>query len=429
MKSSVLNNAAWILCCKVIQSLLAFLIGIFTARYLGPSNYGLISYAASLVAFFAPIMQLGLNSTLVQEFLQKPGQEGLILGTSLVLNIVSALASVVGVTTFAFVANNGETETIAVCFLYSLTLIFQASEMTQYWFQSKLLSKYPSVASLIAYGIISLYKIYILISAKNVQWFAVTHVIEAAIVSIFLILIYRKVGGQKLSFSLPLGKEMISRSKYYISSGLIVVIFQQTDRIMLKSMISETQTGYYSAAFTCVGITGFVFSAIIDSMRPYILSAKDKQVGQFEQRLTMLFSVITYGSLAQQVGMTVFAKVIVGILFGSSYAPTVLVLQILVWQVMFGYYGTVRNIWILSEGKQRHLWKINLAGAVINIIGNSLLIPTMGAAGAALASVLTQLLINFVLCLIVKSLWPVGKIMIKSFNPKVLLGALKVIVN
>ena len=301
--------------------------------------------------------------------------------------------------------------------------------MTQYWFQSKLLSKYPSIASLVAYGIISLYKIYILIAAKDIHWFAVTHVIEEAIVSVLLIAIYKKVGGQKLSFSFSLGREMVSRSRYYISSGLIMVVFQQTDRIMLKAMISEMQTGYYSAAFTCVGITGFIFSAIIDSMRPYILSAKDKSGGVFEQRLLVLFSIITYFSLVQQVGMTVLANVIVGILFGSSYAPTVLVLQILVWQVMFGYYGTARNIWILSEGKQRYLWKINLAGAVINIVGNSFLIPVLGAAGAALASVLTQVFINFVLCIIVKPLRPVGKIILKSFNPKVLLGAVKRITN
>lgn len=427
MNNKVLSNATWIVCCKIIQSLLSFVIGIFTARYLGPSNYGLISYAASIVAFFVPIMQLGFTATLVQEFLKNPEDEGKILGTSLIFNILAAIISVIGVSSFALVANAGETETIIVCFLYSFTLIFQASEMTQYWFQSQLLSKYPSLATLMAYFLVSVYKIYILVAGKDIKWFAVTHVIDAAIISLLLLLLYKKVGGKKLSFSFSLGKQMLSRSKHYISSGLIVVVFQQTDRIMLKEMISETETGYYSAAFTCVGITAFVFSAIIDSMRPYILSAKEKSDNLFEQRLTLLFSLITYFSLAQGIGMTLFANIIVGILFGSSYVPTITVLQILVWQVMFGYYGVARNIWILAEEKQRYLWKINFSGAFINIILNALLIPIIGASGAALASVVTQIFTNFILCLIAKQLRPVGRIILRSFNPNYLIGAIKVL--
>ena len=65
-KNKVINNAIWIIIGKVAQSLLALVIGMLTARYMGPSNYGLISYAASLVAFVVPIMNLGLSNVLVQ---------------------------------------------------------------------------------------------------------------------------------------------------------------------------------------------------------------------------------------------------------------------------------------------------------------------------------------------------------------------------
>ena len=218
MNNRVVKNASWIIVCKIAQSLLSFVIGLFTARYLGPSNFGLISYAASIVAFFLPIMQLGFKSTLVQEFLDSPEEEGKALGTSLIFSIASALACVVGVVSFSFVANHDEPETILVCFLYSLTLVFQASEMTQYWFQAKLLSKYPSIVSLVAYGAISAYKIYILAVGKSITWFAVTHVIEAFLVSALLIGIYLK-RGQKLSFSFSFGMKMLSRSKHYISAG------------------------------------------------------------------------------------------------------------------------------------------------------------------------------------------------------------------
>lgn len=425
MKHRVMKNASAILICKVIQAILSFVIGLFTARYLGPSNYGLITYAAAIVAFFLPIMQLGLSSILVQEFINRPDDEGKILGTSLVLNVVSAIVSVGGVTAFSFVANRDDPETVIVCFLYSLTLIFQATEMTQYWFQSKLLSKYPSIAALVAYGVVSVYKIYILTSAKDIRWFAVVHVIEAAIVAALLMIIYKKLGGKRFSFSLALGKELFAKSKYYISSGLMVVIYNHTDRIMLKMMVDEAETGYYSAAFTCVGITGIVFSAVMDSMRPHILSGKKESDDVFKNRITLLFSILAFMTMAQSIGMTLLAKPIVYILFGKDYIPTITILQILVWQTIFGYFGTARNIWILAEGKQSYLWKINLMGTIVNVIGNACLIPVLGARGAAIASVGTQMFADVLLCFIIKPMRPVGAIMFRSFNPNIVLKKIK----
>ena len=400
-----------------MQSACSFIIGVFTARYLGPTSYGLISYAASIVAFFLPIMQLGFSSTLVREIVNQPEREGQVLGTSLVLNIISSIACVIGITTFSFLSTPTETETIVVCGLYSLSLVFQASEMIQYWFQAKLLSKYPSIVSLVAYVVVSLYKVYILIAGKSVRWFAVTHVIEACIIASALLIIYLKCGKQKLSFSFELAKEMFSRSKHYISAAMMVVVFQQTDRLMLKWMLNETETGYYSASLTCLGITGFVFMAIIDSARPSILESKKRSEKEYAEKLTMLYTVVNLLSLAQSIAMTVFAKMIIGIIFGADFLPASRVLQVAVWYTAFGYYGTVRNVWILAEEKQQYLWKINLAGATLNVVLNFILIPILGGVGAAVASLATQLFTNVVLCFVIKPIRPCLRYMIESVKP------------
>ena len=415
--NSVFKNASWIIVCKIMQSICSFLIGVFTARYLGPTNYGLISYAASIVAFFLPLMQLGFNATLVREFITQPEKEGQVLGTSLVLNILASIACIVGITTFSLLTTPTEKETIIVCGLYSLTLIFQASEMTQYWFQAKLLSKYPSIVSLIAYIIVAIYKVYILVVGKSVRWFAVTHVIEAMIIASVLLIIYKKCDGQRLSFSFKIAKEMFSRSKHYISSAMMVVVFQQTDRLMLKWMLNEAETGYYSASLTCIGITGFVFAAIISSATPVILESKEKSEQEYREKMIMLYSIITVLSLAQSVGMTIFAKMIVGIVFGSDFLPAAPIMQIAVWYVAWGNYGSVRNVWILAEEKQKHLWKINLSGALANVMLNAVLIPFFGGCGAAIASFVTQLFINVILCLAMKSTRQCGIYMLESLKP------------
>lgn len=421
----MLNNASWIVGCKIIQSLISFLIGTITARYLGPSNFGLINYAASLVAFVTPIMQLGFNETLVQEFIQEPEKSGKILGTSLVMNILAAIASIIGVCSFAIAVNEDNGVTIWVCFLYSLTLLFQATEMSVYWFQSQLLSKYTSVTSLIAHFIGAGYKTYLLISGKSVVWFALTHVIEACFISLALLILFRKYSKQRLSFSLKFGKELLLKSRHYIISGLMIVVFQQTDKIMLKFMTSAEEVGFYSSSLTCMAITGFVFMAIIDSARPWVLQGKLCSDTEFSRRLKVLFSIVHFVSLVQSIIMTVFAKPIVSILFGQEYLPAANVLKVAVWYTTFGYMGTIRNIWILANNKQKYLPFVNLSGALMNVVANYILIPRFGSVGAAVASLLTQLLANFLLCFVIKPIREAGMIMLQSTSPKFLLKILK----
>lgn len=424
-KKSALKNASWIIVCRIIQSLISLVIGMISARYLGPSNYGVITYVSSVVAFTLPIMQLGLNQTLVKEFVQSPEREGKILGTSLVINILSSIVSMIGSVAFVFLVNAGERETILVCILYSFTLLFQATEMTQYWFQYQLLSKYPSIATLCAYVVVSLYKIFLLVTQKSVVWFALSNVLDYFLISVILMVIYFKVGNQRLSFDWRLGREMLSRSKYYIIPSLMVMIFQHTDRIMIKLMMGEAETGFYSAAITCVGISGFVFSAVIDSMRPVILEEKGKDQARYENRVAQLYAIITFISLAQSIGMTVLAKPLVNLLYGAEYAPTAGILCVAVWYVTFSYYGSVRNVWILAEGKQRYLFGINVIGAVANVLLNLLLIPRWGGIGAAIASLITQFFTNVIIGFIFKPIRENNRLMLKGLDPRVLLGSIR----
>lgn len=416
--NKVIKNASWIIICRVIQALLALIISMITARYLGPSNYGLLNYIISIVAFVLPVMKLGITSILVQEFISEPEKEGETLGTSLVLCFISAIVCIIGVNLFVRLSNAGEYDTIIVCALYSSILIFQVFEMINYWFQAKLLAKYSSIVALIAYVIVSIYKIYLLITQKNIYWFSVANTLDYLFIAVGLLYIYKQKSTQKLCFNTEKAMKLLSTSKYYIISDLMVVIFAQTDRVMLKAMINNEATGYYSAAITCAGMSQFVFAAIIDSMRPTIFEKKKTSEEMYMLNLVRLFSIITYLSLAQSVVMTLLAPIIIQLLYGVQYLESVSALQIVVWYTTFSYLGSARNIWILAEGKQKYLWKINLFGAFVNVILNALLIPFIGVNGAALASLITQFLTNIVTGYIFSPIRGVNFFILQGFNPK-----------
>ena len=216
---------------------------------------------------------------------------------------------------------------------------------------------------------------------------------------------------------------MFVKSKHYILSSMMVTIFAQTDKIMIKMMMNESATGYYGAAVACAGMTSFVFGAIIDSFRPSIFEGQKEGENTFKHRLSMLYSIIIYLSLAQSVVMSVLAKWIIRILYGTAYAPAIGALQIIVWYTTFSYMGSVRNIWILANNKQKYLWRINMSGAIANVFANCMLIPILGINGAALASLITQFFTNIIVGYIIKPIRPNNRIIIESLNPKHLIDA------
>jgi len=416
------QNAKWIIGCKVVQAILQLIIGMLTARYLGPSNYGLINYAASVTAFLAPFMQLGLQATLVQEYIVYPEENQEILGTSLVMTLCSGFLSMLGVIGFSLVANWGETTTIIVCALYSISLICQAGELVQYWFQARMLSKYSSLAMLGSYVVVSAYKIYLLASGQSVYWFALTHAVEYGISGIIMFVAYWRIGGQRLQFSRKRAKDLFSRSRYYILASLMITVFSNTDHIMLKLISGNAENGFYTTAITCTCVANFLYYGIVDAARPAILESRHQSTGKFDKYMAGLYSVIIWMSLVQSLVFTVLAEPIVLFLYGREYLAAVPVLQIIVWQIPFSYIGTVRNIWILGVDQHHILWKVNLCGALANVLLNAIMIPVWGACGAAFASVLTQFFTNVVTGFLMPQLRQNNWLMVKSLNPGCILA-------
>lgn len=417
-RNKELKNAGWIIGCKIGKAVLSLVTTMILARYLGVRNYGLINYAAGLVTFVTPLMRLGIDSILVYEIVNKPDEDGKIVGTAIGLNVISSLLCILGVVSFCFIASGKEIETIIVCLCYCLVLPFQAIEIIYYWFQAKLMVKYSSIAMLISYICVAILQIMLTVVRANIYIFAMSYSVDFLVISIVLMIQYRRNSDQKLVFSSVIARQLLKAGSYYIIPSLMVVIFSQTDKIMLKLMVSNDITGIYSAAVTCASMTSFIFAAVIDSFRPGIFEIAKQDCERFEKKLTGLYSAIIYFSLLQCVIITCLAPFIIRIMYGNEYASSVPVLQIVVWFTTFSYVGTVRNIWLITEKKQKYLLYVNIVGAVLNIVLNFILIPVFKAEGAAIASLVTQFFTNVVTGIIIKPLRRNNVLMLRGLSPK-----------
>ena len=375
LKGKETKNALWLIGGKVIQMILSLVVGIFTARYLGPSNYGLVNYGTTYVSFFMSFCTLGINSVIIKDFFDHPEEQGKSIGTTLVLRIISSFASALMIVGIVGILDHNEPLTIVVVALCSISLLFHVFDTFNYYFQSKYRSKITAIATLIAYASTSVYKVILLITGASVAWFAFASSVDYIVLGILLYIFYVTNKGPRLSFSWEKGKALLKQSCHYILSGMMVAIYGQTDKLMLKQMLDTTAVGYYSTATAICAMWTFVLQAIIDSIYPTILKLKGQDEYLYERKNKQLYAITFYISIFVSVLFLLLGDLAIRILYGEAYAPAGLPLKIVTWYTAFSYLGVARNAWIVCEEKQKYLKYLYIVAAIMNVILNFIMIP------------------------------------------------------
>ena len=416
MKKSFARNTFWMISCRVIQMIIGFIIGIISARFLGPSNYGVITYVESYISLFTSFCSLGFNSIIIKKILMFEGKEDELFGTAIVLRLISGLFSSISIVMLLAIINDFSSLYIIVAILEAITLIFQAFEIIKYWYLYKLESKKTSILYTIAYVITALYKLFLLISGKSIIWFAFSLSIDSILIAIFLVVIFKKDKRFKFKFSFDIAKNILNDGWHYIISGLMIAIYSQTDKIMLKHFFNEVYVSYYSVSLTITSVISFVLIAVIDSASSVIiaLSKKSNSPIACERRIKQLYCFVFWFSILWSSLICVFSDYIISILYGVDYLPCAPTLKILVWEIAFSYIGSARNSWILINNKEKIVKHLAIIGAGINIVLNLMFIPIMNSAGAAVATLISEFIVSIVLQFLIPDLRRNGVLVIEG---------------
>lgn len=387
------QNAGWLIAGKIAQMVISLFVSLLTARYLGPGNYGLLSYAAAYTAFFFSLCTLGINSVIVKEMIDEPRAEGEILGTALLLRAVASICSAGVILAIVSAVDAGEPTTILVVALSSLGMVFHVFETLNYWFQARLESKVTAIATFAAYAVTSAYRVFLIVTGKSVAYFALALTVDHICSALVLLYAYHKRGGQDFSFTWIWAKRLLGKSCHFILSGLMVSVYGQTDKFMLKQMLGEGELGCYSVALAVCNLWCFVLNAVITSLTPGIMQAHSENPGLFERKNRQLYAIVFYLSAAVSLVLTLFAPLVIRVLYGEAYLAAAAPLRVVTWYTAFSYLGVARNPWVVCQNCQKYLKYIYLITALANVALNGLLIPPLGAVGAAAASLLTQMLV------------------------------------
>jgi len=400
-ENKLVSNASWIMVGRVFQLVLTFITTMLVTRYLGPDEYGKITYVYSYIQLFLPLCTLGMNDIVVKELVDSRENNDAILGTMIGLRLISSLISMLCSIGLVTLFNSGS-EYLWIGTLLSFSLLFQSFDTILYFYQSRLLSKTTGIVYAIAYLLTSIYRIAGIVLKQNIYFFAFAMSLDFMMIAILLLLVYFK-DRQKLRFSFPLAKDLLRKSGYYIFAGLLVVIYGKvTDTLLLGKMVSETAVGLYAAGTTLCNAWPFVLTAVIDSFNPVIVDMHKTDKKLFKKKVRQLYALVFYIAIFAAIGITVFSGLAIKILYGEQFAQAAFPMRIYCWSTAFSYIGVSRTAWMQCEEKTRYEINISLFGAIVNIALNYALISKIGIIGAALAAVMTQFLTNFVFLFVMK---------------------------
>lgn len=405
IENRIVNNSMWMIAERVLQMGISLVINAMVHRYLGPDQEGIIAYCVSYVNICTAFATLGLEYIVIKELIGNPEEEGTILGTSLVMRMLSSLVCVIAIQCVVGVVKEMDPVFMAVTLLQSVSLVFKAVELIDFWFQSKLNSKQVAIAKGITYFVVAAWKIYAVLTAKTVEYFAFGVTLDAVAVAVILLYLYRKAGGQRFRFDFYWVRRLLSQSCHFIVASMITVLYSEMDKMMLDTMRGSYDVGIYNAAYGTAMLWVFIPNAIMNSYRPAIVEGYNTKTNYLE-RVRALYAIMIWLGIAVGLGLTVLGYPVVWLLYGKAFLGAAPCLCVLIWSTLFSHLAVARNTWLVCENLQRYSELFPIWGVAVNFVLNFLLIPGLGALGASIATLATQFVVTMIAPLFYKEIRP-----------------------
>lgn len=179
------GNTNWLIFQNIYSMMLSLVVGALSARYLGPSNYGLIGYGTSLVNLFTSISQLGLDSILMNEMVCHPEKKGTIMGTALCMRLVASTISFGCVLILVAVLEPGNYVLWIITALQAFSIACKTYELLNEWFLAELKSKYYVLANICGQTVVAVWKLVLLVLGASVLWFGASTSIQVLVCGMY----------------------------------------------------------------------------------------------------------------------------------------------------------------------------------------------------------------------------------------------------
>lgn len=390
---TIFANMSWLMVSQIITSACAFIWTILTARYLGPSDYGIFGTAVSFTVLFAVLADFGVTTYIVRAISTDLEHEGKYLNNAISLKLFLSLLylSVILLVLFLFGWDN---YVVLICFLFaieSLIKSFQFAFCTS--FQAHELMKYQAISNIILNVLTLIFIIIVSFTKFGLMGITFAYIFANIFGLIYTVLVIRKkIIKPKFSLDLSFYKVLILGGIPFALTGIFYTIYYSIDIVMITQFASTYDTGLYNSAYKLINVLTLFYSIYSSVVFPVMskLFVDEKDILQFSFVKSMKYLSLVTIPIAV---FTFFYGYDIINIYGPEFVEAGGVLKILIWTVCFLFINGACSLMLNASHKEYSVTKIYSIAAVFNVILNLILIPKYSVYGAAVATVASEILI------------------------------------
>jgi O-antigen/teichoic acid export membrane protein len=396
--TAFVNNSGWLLFDKIVRMVLGVIVGAWVARYLGPAQYGQLAYALSFVAVFTAVANFGADGITVRDLALKAGEAPQILGTAFIVRASAGVVCLIVAVGIALLSSGHDGLQVWLIAIIGGTLILQAGDAVDLWFQSRSQSKRTVISKLIAYSVTNSAKVVLILMHAPLAAFALVLLLDAVAAALALWVAYRRypaAGPWRSSRSRSW--ELVREASPFMIGGVAVVIYLRVDQLLVRQLMGEHELGVYAAAVWILQVWQIVPTILSTSLGPYIARRKSLDEHLYRKTLILVFRLFFYTGVMSAIATLILAPLIIGIMYGPAYRGAVPVLQICALTLPVFFLGMAHNLWLINEGKYMVRVYGAIAAGIWTVAVIFALAPRYGVLSACFAAVSSQLIASFLI--------------------------------
>ncbi len=396
----VARNAIYLLSGNIISTVLGVIFVIYVAIQLGLTQFGIYTLGNYFAGLFVILGDLGLSNYTTREIARDKNNAQDILNRVFCLRLVlSLLAFIVGINVLLYVDYGLLTEQLTMIILFTHIFFRSFLSFLFHIFEGFERMEFVTIAEAFRRGIDLVIGVWVLS-----QGYGLTFLILGLVLSDLIILTFTWI---LLYSSLPIRIQIVFSSiGWYetlvtsIPFGLLTVflgVVNSIDTIMLGKIRGEDEVGLYGAVIRITSVLTIIPLMTATAMFPAISRLYDTSIDKARSIFLNLIRLMMFLGMPIAFGTTLIGSSLIVFVYDATYLPAALPLKIVIWSIGMVFLNLPMIMFLSSIERQKQATMIIGISAMSNIILNLVLIPKYGMVGAAITTVISQVII-LILC-------------------------------
>lgn len=390
-RNVILKSLALLMSERGLKLILGFFVHAWLARYLGPIEFGKMTYLIKITTIFFTFALFGFDEFIIKELIHRREDESSILKTTQIIRLRMGLLGWAFLGLFILIAKPYDTFFQVLMMGYGVNIIIQSLNVFELPWVAKIQYRSLFLGNNLSYISASAFRIIGIVTKQKLPFFLSSYLFGELILKFYLLSKYQLKQIWQSTYDVVFAKNLFIKSLPIFICSFLAILDQRISFFFIEEFLNDVSLGNYSIVITLAELIIFVPTAIAGIFYPLMVShyqshhqAYKNQCQHLVGRLTWL--AIIFG-LILYFGSPLFIKILYG---DNQYQEANGLLKIYGLCFIPLFYNIARLKWMTLEDRLHQWLKLNIAGLVLNFILQYVFIKFMGTRGAIVGFSVSQ---------------------------------------